>query len=299
MSTFSVIIPWKDRPEIKHTLRANAELFARHEAEVIIANCGGNPAELAALIEAHQRSCSGSATRQVACAAPAFNRSLANNLGASVSVGSWLLFLDADYVLRSDIFAEARPFLEARRSFVNIRRVLESEPRPNPKLSFLKEEVNSRELICLDGRRAVLHAVSGGDGSAWGPGQLLINRDHFIAVGGYNSALTGWGFEDTDVLFRLQFELRLSPVIAGEAMHLSHGDRTRALKNGSRFDDSRANLEICLENYKTGHHLGSYWDDLRTWGDHLQVSVERPRDLADYSGGVDDPSTPDLPFGRT
>ncbi len=43
----SILIPWADRPELAQTLSANAQVFAALEAEVLVANCGGDDSALA------------------------------------------------------------------------------------------------------------------------------------------------------------------------------------------------------------------------------------------------------------
>ncbi len=45
---------WKGRSELRSTLAANSALFIRHNVEVIVANCGGNPEELEELLEGQE-----------------------------------------------------------------------------------------------------------------------------------------------------------------------------------------------------------------------------------------------------
>ncbi len=109
MSAFSVIIPWKQRPELATSLAFNAGVFARHAREVIIVNCGGVPAQLRELLAPHARC----GVRQVVLPAPMFNRSLANNVGVFCSSGRYLFFLDADILITSEAFLAVKSILVA------------------------------------------------------------------------------------------------------------------------------------------------------------------------------------------
>lgn len=81
MSAFSVVIPWRNRPELARTLTANAEVFARHRAEVLIVNCGGDPDELSTLLRDQPIA----ELRQIYLPCGSFNWSLANNTGPVLS----------------------------------------------------------------------------------------------------------------------------------------------------------------------------------------------------------------------
>src|SRR5438094_1003552 len=69
----------------------------------------------------------------------------------------------------------------------------------------------------------------------WGPpvdtqlwGQCLIPRRAFAAVGGYDEAIVGWGYEDGDLYRRLQLRaLRRSSFPKGLFHALPHGDELR------------------------------------------------------------------------
>jgi len=63
------------------------------------------------------------------------------------------------------------------------------------------------------------------------PGMLIARRADLISVGGMNSDLSGWGFEDLDLLIRLRRRgVRLVP--CGDGIHLTHGDDKRNIPPG-------------------------------------------------------------------
>jgi Glycosyltransferase like family 2 len=261
MGLFSVIIPWFRRPEVRQTLEANAGMFERHSAEVIIVNCGAAPDELTPFI----RDVPVSVLRHIVIPTASFNKSLANNIGALCSSGRFLFFSDADILLRSDLLSRARATLERQRCFVKIRAVHESQPKARPALQCVKRIVETRDIVFANARRVRLRFFQTGFGSRCGSGLLLMRKRHLLAAGGFNSALHGWGFEDIDLHIRLQVMANISLVAVGSVVHLTHGDDTRNIRSGSREDDTARNVEICFENYSRGMYTGSYVEDVRQW----------------------------------
>lgn len=258
MTSFSVVVPWWDRPELRRTLDANGPLLARHGAEVVVVNCGGSATDAAAQLAGY----TAAPVRHVVIPDAIRNRALARNLGARCSTGSVLFFLDCDVILQSDLFAEATPLLEEEDCFITIRKRLESQPEPLQRRSFITETIHTRELVCEDGRRATTQRAFGADGSGPGIGQLLVKRADFLRIGGYNSGLEGWGFEDDDVVLRLQFVLGLQSIMIGEVVHLSHGNDQRG---GSPRHDLPRNRRACFNNYSRGAFAGTYDEDVRLW----------------------------------
>lgn len=203
MPLFSVIIPWADRQELEPALLWNRTAFIRHGVEVVIVNAGGDVSDLAALLQRTRVS----NVRGVSLPGATFNRSLCLNVGALLSRGDFLFFLDADIVLTSDIFSEASGPLESSSRFVAVGRILESKPRKRfvsasqpagPDWSFLADHIHTIEMITKDGRRAVLRRRTSPGLTHAGDGLVLVRKDDVVRVGGLNSGLLGWGYEDTD-----------------------------------------------------------------------------------------------------
>lgn len=269
-SRFSIVIPWRHRPELAKTLKINAPWFDRYAAEVIVVNCGGDPAEASALIDAHPVP----RVRQVLLPAQSFSRALACNVGAFCSGSERLFFLDTDIVVKTDVFAAASDLLDRRRCFVKIRTVRETRPQKEPATRFLKEQVSSWRMVSTTGQRATLHFYTQGDGSRCGSGLMLMKKADLISVGGFNSGLQGWGFEDLDLQIRLQFVARLRPHALGETIHLTHGDQVRDLTT-SRGESYRLNMTACFENYSQQQLMGTYVQDVATWCSQLR-EIESP-----------------------
>lgn len=269
MKSWSVILTWKNRPELRETLRANAPLLNAHAAEVIVVNCGGDPDQLDSLVA----DAGVDDLRQIVLPGASFSRSMAINLGAFCGSGQFILVLDADVVMSSDLMAQSEPLLRQSACFVKTRKVRETKPPDGdwPFGAHFTQQVMAMELTAVDGRTARLQLFSFSDGSRCGSGLMMMRRGDFIAVGGCNSTLTGWGFDDLDLHIRLQLQLGLEPHAIGEVLHLSHGDDVRDLQGGERPRSYIENRRICFENCAAGRMAGTYEADITSWKDRLHV----------------------------
>ena len=105
------------------------------------------------------------------------------------------------------------------------------------------------------GRTATIEHRMTSDGTRTGSGLIVVDREHFIEVQGFNSQLEGWGFEDYDLQIRLQLLLGLKRKTFGEAIHLSH-------RSAFRRETNSRNEAACFSNYKQGLFHGTYADDV-------------------------------------
>jgi len=260
---FSIVIPWCDRPEIETALIANQAIFSRHDVEIVVVNAAGDCGELTELL--HRAG--DSRIRAIYLPEARFNRSLCRNIGVLVSGGEFVFLLDADIVLKSDLLGDALGYLRSGSTFVAPERIVESKPRVEKAWAFLAERIVTTEFITADGRRAVLRARTSPWGIRPGDGIILARRSDMFEVGGLNSDLPGWGFEDTDLQIRLQLKLGLTRVEVGEVMHLTHATDHREAKSWEQ------NLHTCTRNYSQARYTGCLDGDARSWRENL---VELP-----------------------
>ncbi|MCA9654746.1 MAG: glycosyltransferase family 2 protein [Myxococcales bacterium] len=265
--SLSVIVPWCDRAEIEQTLAANAEFLARHDAEVVVVQCGGDPQWLASALARQARP-----VTWVDVPADGFNKALALNLGVHAARGEHLFFLDCDVILHKGFLARARPRLAAG-AFVTVERVVESaaRPRSDESLTAVAALANAIGLETPHGRTVWIETnrVRFDDGSRSGPGLILLRRDHFEAVDGMNSDLVGWGWEDLDLVTRLQLTGVATREQLGQATHLSHDDAKRA--GGATGATESDNFAVCLANYRLGYHRGTHRDDVESCADAIEI----------------------------
>ncbi|MCH9648208.1 MAG: glycosyl transferase family 2 [Deltaproteobacteria bacterium] len=259
----SVIIPWCDRPELETTLQANSSGFSAFGCEVLVISCGGDSTSLAQLLKRLDLpSLAGYEVTRDEAEAETFNKSLALNLGAAAARSHQLFLLDADIVLGEAFLEQASQAL-TEGSFVTVDRVEESQKARTPGDSQLLEIVHSMEFETVGGQRAKVETnrLRFSDGSRSAPGLVLLRREDFIAVGGMSSRLEGWGWEDLDLLVRLQLQLSLAWKRVGSVVHLSHGDEARSFHQDGKAANQRQNLSACLEQYHQGCFLGTYEED--------------------------------------
>lgn len=262
----TVVIPWRNRPELAASLAHNLPRLAPFRAEVVVASCAGDPDRLREALAGH----ASPALRVLEIPSPAFSKGLALNLGADAARGRHLFFLDTDVLLDEGFLALALPRLDGR-SFVTVERVYESKPAARTEAPGLREIAWSVELVGRGGRKARVETnrMRFHDGSRGGPGLILLEREHFLGVDGMNSDLEGWGWEDLDLVARLQLALGLKRRPVGRAVHLSHGDEVRDFAGRSRAASEQENLAVCLANYRLGHFAGTCADDAATWRERV------------------------------
>jgi hypothetical protein len=140
---------------------------------------------------------------------------------------------------------------------------------------LIRGAVGVIELVTTDDRRVKVETnrTRFADGSRSGPGLILLAREHFLHVDGMNSQLEGWGWEDNDLVARLQLMLGLSERRAGSATHLSHGDHLRCVNGRSRMETANANIARSLARDAQGNFQGTYRADVAAWQARQRASA--------------------------
>lgn len=269
--TFSVIIPWYNRQELSHTLKVNQSVFSKYpNAEVIVVNGGGDETQLDGIVAGY--------SNVTTCHLPLkeFNKSLCMNVGAHLARFPYLFFWDADMMLNKDTFTDMIAAVSEQHCFLTIDEVLESESDPDEfdDAGGLAQLLYYLEISTKDGRKALVETdlVRFDAEARTGPGLVFVSKEHFIRVNGMNSRLQGWGWEDLDLLVRLQLELGLQCKKLGSGTHLTHDDTKRFFKSNTKEENDKRNFMVCLSNYQAGRFSGSYSADIAQW-EHLISSA--------------------------
>jgi predicted glycosyltransferase involved in capsule biosynthesis len=260
MPAFSVIIPWCNRQELSETLEKNLPIFEKNEAEVIISNIGGDPSMLQDILQSFPYPVKTIFRPDIT----SFNKCLALNMGVSAATGTYLFLLDTDIILEEDLLPAAAALLE-NNCFLTIRKVYESQKNATAARSFISELAYFIEVTDINSNKALIetsrHYINEKSRSA--PGLVMMRKEHFMKVNGMNTDLSGWGWEDNDLLCRLQLKLSLKWEKISSAIHLTHTDQQRMINNNSRKASEAANYAKCLDNYSQGNYAGTYKEDLQ------------------------------------
>ena len=259
---FSVIIPWRNRDELEVSLTKNLPFFLDFEIELLIVNMGGDMERLSQLISDSGIKDSKVNLRVVTLYTDFFNKSFALNWGLKVASLDKVFVLDADIILEGDVFIKANEALNGG-NFVNIGTVIESEQKATKSTGDIASVSHYIELEFQTDKpvKILTNKFSFSDNSRSAPGLLFAERKHLLDIGGFDSDLQNWGWEDLDVIVRLQTVCQLSQVLCGSVVHLSHGDDSRDLTNINKTDSENINFNKCMKKYKNSNFSGSYIRD--------------------------------------
>jgi hypothetical protein len=254
----SIVVTWRDRAELRAALPGLVGAARELGGEVIVVNFGGSRAMLSEQLGGWD------ADVKVVDAGPReyFNKSCAQNLGASHASGKLLFFCDCDIVLeQGDVAHLAEQLMSRPGTFGTLAGVRESE-------------VNSRggrHIVCFgyelivrtaDGRQLRIkdNEEDADDGTRQAPGLLMVRRSDFLSINGYNSRLRGWGWEDQDMISRLTLGAGLERITSGQAIHISHDDEAR-MKHyhiADRWESRDRMFRQALANYDRADFRGTF-----------------------------------------
>lgn len=264
----TVIIAWCNRDEIAVTLEKNGPEFRKVNAEVLLVNAGGSLAELHNLHRQH-----GWERVQILDAKlPAFNKSFALNIGVYCSSAPVILALDADVLITAGLLESALAQVEEH-TFVTVEWMHESsvmsESGEANRIAGLNQAnwVHFMEMKFADGTEKMVrtYRLNEFTGSRSGTSLIFLRKEHFLEIGGYNSELRQWGWEDNDLHLRLLWSGKLRHVEMGHVVHLTHGDERRALMGLSQQAALKQNLALCLKRYAQNQLQGTYASDVAEW----------------------------------
>ena len=203
----------------------------------------------------------------------AHSRALALNVGAYVSTGSHLLFIDDSVKFSSDLPSAVTALVEGQK-YIIAKTVRTADRLVLPESSLLRKVI----------RRTRLHASWSDDtqseisylcsdllnGERAGYSILGITREHFKLVGGYDSNLLGSGWENADIHLRLESVLGLKWCAVGECDERQV--TTNSLKTSGRQGNiSETHFQQLLERYTAGGQIGTYHADVQLYKNRVKI----------------------------
>jgi hypothetical protein len=137
-----------------------------------------------------------------------YNRAWAFNAGARIARGAVLVFHDNDMLCPADYAAETISRTREGWSFLELKRFL-----------FYFDETTTRELFSTHripdrAPETVLQNAQGGS--------IVVTRDAFFAVGGFDESFVGWGGEDNEFWERAETTKRVYAFGCLPFIHLWH-----------------------------------------------------------------------------
>ncbi|NJL02501.1 MAG: glycosyltransferase [Spirulinaceae cyanobacterium SM2_1_0] len=248
----TAIMPVKDRAEVAASARS------------LLAACPG----LSALLI-----CDGGSTQPQCCAAlrmlaqepgvqvlrrpqTGFNKAELLNDGLQAARSEWVLLTDADILWSAAAIAALWPVARSPRTVATIATVQETLPTtatcPRRRYTYQLAWDNGVQVIAIVTEPEMATAARPGCGL------LCARRATLLALGGYKHILTGWGWEDRDLLLRAELcgERWLT---AGTVQHCSHSDVWR---NQFTADSPTATRDQNIVRSLRSLEQGQFWGDL-------------------------------------
>lgn len=270
MTTVSIIVPARGRPDLLRAVVEAADRQADHACELVVVS-DGCPEAVAAVRPLRLRHrCRLYDTGRHA----GFGAALARNVGARFAAGDLLVFLDADCLVGPDHVAAYRAadngetLLLGPIDYVDETewsRVIEPE---------LRGPLRHAPLVPADTRQLSWLAAH-----CWS-GNMAVPRDRFRDLGGFDLAFVGQGGEDVDFGLRYACRFRRIAVAAAPVRHVGPTSVMRRDERGvGPFDTSRIDRLIVEGHYRPGSPAlvvnggAASFDDSRAW--------EAYRDLRD------------------
>lgn len=257
----SIIIPWSNRPDLAESLEKNYNKFNVDHIEIIIVNFGGNPEEVNEIVNASALN----NIRLLHIESDVFNKSKAINIGVYNAKNETIFILDCDIVI-NDPIDEITTALTDENSFLTLLKTTESN-RSSKKIieGEIKElayyigfKSKTGKEILVETNRMFLS-----ENARSCPGLVILSKPNFIKIGGMNADLVGWGWEDIDLVYRLEFH-GIERVKKGNCIHLSHSDTKRYLIKEDKATNEDLNFKKALANYLIGDFLGTYEEDIES-----------------------------------
>jgi glycosyltransferase involved in cell wall biosynthesis len=256
MTSISVIVSTYNRPDaLGATLRALSRQIDKR-FEVVVADDGSGPATRD-MIDAW-RSKLGMTLKHVWQADRGFRLAEIRNRALVASSGDYLVFLDGDCIARPDFIVAHRALAEPG-FFVSGNRVLLSRPLTEDILANNLEPEHwgfadwarhrargdiNRLLPLLPLLRLRLGPLRKRLGGSWEGvrgGNFAFHRADLERVDGFETAFTGWGLEDSDIVIRMiRAGVKRKDGRFGTGMlHLWHpeADRSRLSANQALLDE--------------------------------------------------------------
>ncbi len=251
-----IIIPIKNRSTVLRCISTLLSEIARCEeiclGQVLLCDGGSQSTDCQAQMQQLSQLAQ---VKILACPHLGFNKGWLINQGLAAATAPLVLVSDVDILWnkaalsRLGIAAASHP-----RCLYSVKSVQESEASAvapqRPRYAYCLEQTPAGSAV------RIYLAPPSLTRDRPGCGLLCGQKKLFQQVGGYRHCFQGWGWEDQDLLIRVQL-LGVEIAELGTVVHLSHGDDQRNLENKQPPVQSRdRNILRSLKRISQGRLLG-------------------------------------------
>lgn len=187
-------------------------------------------------------------------------RSRARNKGLQVAIGKYIIFIDADIIVKPNYLYELDRFYNFNEDLIVIgtrlmlRKSITYENVCNESV-FQNYYGNSNNPDFLDFRHAIFNDLSYNCSSIKYPFlyaltcNLAVPKCYLDIIGGFDEELIYWGIEDIELAYRL-YKLNIKFVINSniEVLHQLHGNHG-AFVEKEKIQGLNKNVEVFLRNH--------------------------------------------------
>lgn len=220
----SIIVSWRDRFELEQSIKSMINVVDKLNGELILVNYGGDVDYLLKLKNGKE------SIKIINYPIKSyFHKTKAQNLGAYFASQEILFFCDCDILLEESYLENITKLLKKDNDhFATLLGVKETLPNSREAKNVIEfgyelyvKIANGNTLTIIDNEENAL------SGTRQAPGLLLVSKEKFLKINGYNGRLNGWGWEDQDMISRLTLGLGLKREKEGIAFHISHNNESR------------------------------------------------------------------------
>lgn len=258
----SIVVSWKNRKELSQSIESLLQTAALLQGEIIVVNFDGDAGFLEQVIPAGEKNIKVVTVKDQEM----FNKAACNNIGASYAGNEYIFFCDCDIILEPESIGTLLEMVRQDSRFfgtlVGVKETIVNSIQNNHIVSFgynlVIKTKDNRTLNIIDSEE------DANDGTRNAPGLLMVSKENFQRVNGYNSNLVGWGWEDQDMIGRLTLGAGLERKFFGKALHISHKDeeRTKHYPLSNRWESRDKMFRQALANYDANQFSGTYKRDI-------------------------------------
>lgn len=268
----SIIVTWRNRKELRGALPTLVDTARTLNGEVVVVNYGGDTETLREQLADFAASVRVVQVRDQ----PYFHKTKAQNIGAHFGTFPTLFFCDCDIVLDpASIASLVDKVAREPGRFATLKGVRETEQNSrnakNVVMFGYRLDIRIRNGRSL---RIVDNEEDAEDGTRQAPGLLLVRREDFLSIDGYNGRLHGWGWEDQDMISRLTLGAGLDRHQEGYALHISHDDHARVSQypGSNRWESRDKMFRQALAYYDDDDFNGTFRADVQALTDSVVAS---------------------------